>query len=260
MFWGEVGVIVLGVLIALGAQQLVEAWTVRQDTYSAKRALRQDFETLVVNARERIAEDRCIRARLDYLARVLDEAPGPLPAVGEIGSPPGRGWYPASWDSVVGTRVATALPRDDLVELGSLAQFARQADEENARELETWAQLYRLVGPSRTVPAAEVADLRAAIARAAYSLNLMRLVAPQIEQVVEERRLLTDENRQNIARELARVLAGPNHRTLCGPIGPVPTQRITAPYDPNVQTDPLHGTGQRRSTGRGDPADGAATR
>ena len=39
-FAGEVGVIVFGVLLALGAQQLVEAWQVRQDV----RAFRETID------------------------------------------------------------------------------------------------------------------------------------------------------------------------------------------------------------------------
>jgi hypothetical protein len=241
VFAVEVGVIVLGVLIALAAQQAADAWSVRQDSEAARNSLRQDLVAIVVNARERTAEDRCIRGRLEYLAKVLDTAPARLPAIGEIGSPPGRNWYPASWDSVVGTKVATTWPRDDFVQLGQFAQYARRIDALSVQELDAWTQLYRLVGPSRTWSAEEIADLRAAVARAAYALNLMRLAAPQIERLVEERGLLLPADRAQIAREVRTVLTGPNYRAICGPIGPVPAKRVTAPYDPAVQADPLRG-------------------
>jgi hypothetical protein len=42
-FWGEVGIIVLGVLIALGAQQLAEDWSDRRQTQTTMAALRAEI-------------------------------------------------------------------------------------------------------------------------------------------------------------------------------------------------------------------------
>jgi hypothetical protein len=68
-FAGEVGIIVIGVLIALGAEQLVEAVHWRDSVSQMRRAMRSelaiDRERLEVN----LAQDACINARLDAILR-----------------------------------------------------------------------------------------------------------------------------------------------------------------------------------------------
>lgn len=71
VFAGEVGVIVLGVLIALGAQQLADEWQWRQTVNRTKADLDNQIRSNIVNIAERAAVDRCLSARLaDLAARV----------------------------------------------------------------------------------------------------------------------------------------------------------------------------------------------
>ena len=76
---GEVGIIVVGVLIALGAGQLVEEVTWRAQVNAGRDALRDEYITILENAAEREMEDECIRGRLASLVHVLDAGGGTLP-------------------------------------------------------------------------------------------------------------------------------------------------------------------------------------
>jgi hypothetical protein len=72
-FFGEVGVIVLGVLIALGATQLVDAWQWRQQIKQADEAFSFELEAAVQNAYVRLAIEPCLIHRLDEIEAQLNE-------------------------------------------------------------------------------------------------------------------------------------------------------------------------------------------
>jgi hypothetical protein len=52
-FLGEVGIIVIGVLIALGAEHLVERYRWREEAAAARGSLNEELYHSVVDARER---------------------------------------------------------------------------------------------------------------------------------------------------------------------------------------------------------------
>lgn len=240
-FAGEVGIIVVGVLIALAAEQVVERWSWSEKVESGRAALEQDYALIVANAREREAEDNCIRARLLWLRNVLDANPGHLPATGDIGAPPARPWYPQSWDSLVASTVAAHMPRDDLLTYGSIAVQARWAEDTAKREIDDWAVIYTMVGPARDLAPAETAQLHRAITDAAFQLNTMRLVAPQLREKIDNTKLLKPADLADINSYVAHILRGPTARGICGRVlSPDPT-RVDAPYDPAVQRDALGG-------------------
>jgi len=235
-FIGEVAIIVLGVLIALSAEQAIENWRWHEQLGAGRDALRADLQSVLANAREREAEDKCIRDRLLFLRNLLDSHPNGLPALGHVGSPPARGWYPNSWDSLVASNVSAHMEKDDLIAFGNIAQQARLAEETATREIDDWAVIYTMVGPARPLAVGEAAQLRKAITDAAFQLNLMRLIAPQLGQAIGATGLLTKKDLAEVDADAARLLRGTNARHICGPI-PDPG-RVDAPYDPAVQARP----------------------
>ena len=76
VFAGEVGVIVLGVLIALVAQQVAEDWQWRQTVARTKADLDAQLSSSVANVAERTAVDRCLSARLTDLATKVAASSG----------------------------------------------------------------------------------------------------------------------------------------------------------------------------------------
>ena len=85
-FAGEVGIIVIGVLIALGAEQLLENWHWRQRIDESDKALALELGELVGQAVVRVDESPCVEQRLDWLATVVDAAAASkrLPAIGRL--------------------------------------------------------------------------------------------------------------------------------------------------------------------------------
>src|SRR2546423_7577768 len=74
-FVGEVGIIVVGVLIALGAEQVVESFHQREDIAQVRGALRAELADDRARWEDMRAQDRCMLARLDALGRWAASAP-----------------------------------------------------------------------------------------------------------------------------------------------------------------------------------------
>jgi hypothetical protein len=238
-FVGEVAIIVLGVLIALGAEQVVERWHWNEQVRSGRQALKSDFMNIVANAEEREAEDRCIRARLLFLRNILDTHPDSLPALGHIGSPATRTWYPSTWSSLVASNVSTHMPPDEMLSYAGIADQARVAEEETQIELADWAVLFTMVGPARKLAPGEAAQLRRALSDAAYRLNEIYLMAPQMKKLIIDSGLLDRDDLKEAHHAWAVHLKGPNYLHICGPVSPPDPTRVDAPYDPVVQPNPL---------------------
>jgi len=66
-FWTEIVVVVLGILIALGAQQTVDWWNARRDTAEFRAALNDELGYNLARYRERVKQAECTTRRLDEL-------------------------------------------------------------------------------------------------------------------------------------------------------------------------------------------------
>jgi hypothetical protein len=100
-FFGEVGIIVLGVLIALGAQQAVETVNSRQELAELRTALNAEASDDLGTYVYRANQNRCVEARLGELQRWLDSwrAGRPLRPSGSIGIPSSLVVRTNVWDS-----------------------------------------------------------------------------------------------------------------------------------------------------------------
>jgi hypothetical protein len=74
-FAGEVGIIVLGVLIALGAEQVVETLHWRESVSQMREAMRSELAIDRTRVQVNLAQDACINARLDAILRWSASAP-----------------------------------------------------------------------------------------------------------------------------------------------------------------------------------------
>jgi hypothetical protein len=72
-FFGEVGIIVIGVLIALGAEQVAEAVHWRFETRQLRESLHREIKDDLTNAAYAVMVSPCVRARIQRLDRELTD-------------------------------------------------------------------------------------------------------------------------------------------------------------------------------------------
>jgi len=100
-FWGEVGIIVLGVLIALGAQQVVDAIRWNREVAGFRASVREEIAINLGTYPYRAKQKQCIEVRLDELQRWLDgwRSGKPQSLAGPIGIPASRVIRTSVWAS-----------------------------------------------------------------------------------------------------------------------------------------------------------------
>ncbi len=100
-FLGEVGIIVLGVLIALGAEQVVEAWHWHHEVGELREALDHELDYNLASLRYRATQEDCVAARIATLAEwqagLRKGAVTALPA--DIGRPAAIAMKTAVWNA-----------------------------------------------------------------------------------------------------------------------------------------------------------------
>src|SRR5665213_1925068 len=104
---GEIGVIVIGVLIALGAEQTVEWLQWKSELAETREALNLELTHAMGAFQYRITLQGCINHRLDELSRWLAKSqPGDkLPLARAIGQPLGYAILTGTWETAKGGQV-----------------------------------------------------------------------------------------------------------------------------------------------------------
>jgi hypothetical protein len=187
-FVKEIGTIVIGVLIALGAEQAVEAWHWAEVVQEAKHSIHDELALASVFGEERRARQPCIDAYLESLARAVVESPPqwkPRP-IDYCGIPhdtvySGR-WRPWPTEVWRGIEAAGVVPHF-AAQYRTLAPFAfgfvgelgtlSEDETRRATELDPLAYPLTLSPETRAGFLKSIAALRLMNQRAvAYSLNL----------------------------------------------------------------------------------------
>ena len=182
----EIGIIVIGVVIALGAEQAVESihWMRQVDVGEA--TLKGAFVQEVQNAALREAQGDCITQRLAFLSSILQRASedGRLPAIGTIGHPPYTPWTIGSWEPLVVSQTVSHLPRQKMIDYSIIAQKATFLSGLSDREEAQWTILDTMVGSGRRLSDAEAEQLRITLAEAADSNHYMRRTGDNLRDSV----------------------------------------------------------------------------
>lgn len=133
-FAKEVGIIVLGVLIALGFEQLVQMWHWRQEARMTRQELTSELSYDALFAGERVAIEECLRDRIKDLTAKLNNAGGhwtadpmvfgkPRKPIGGNGlvsaipmayRAPRRPFLSDGWDTAKSSAVLDHMSRDDV--------------------------------------------------------------------------------------------------------------------------------------------------
>jgi hypothetical protein len=235
-FLKEVGTIVLGVSIALAAEQGVEYVHWRNQVRQAREVIATEMAQNIGSAIVAWRATICTERRLDELAQILDKAAetGRLPPLGDIGRPPRRTWRTGAWDTVVASQTATHFPRQQLADLAGIYSFVRLAADTS--DFEAWIKLYTMVGPGRRLAPSSETELRQALTQArAMSRGLANVGSILIDRV---QAINLPFNKQDLAVVAALRFAAQNSEDprlsvapanllrggfgICQPIGAVP--------------------------------------
>ena len=167
-FVGEVGIIVVGVLIALGAEQVVEGLHWRHAVRMQREALHKEIQGDLSTASYRLLQEPCISRRLNELMIVFErhKAAQPLGLAGAVGSPAVLGAATGAWETASHGETLDHMPLDERLDLGAAFHSFANLSDDLQQESHIWDDLGRLDHPN-ILEAADWSDLRAAYARAA---------------------------------------------------------------------------------------------
>ena len=188
----EIGIIVIGVVIALGAEQAVDAIHWMNQVAVGKGALRAAFVREADNAALRATQNDCIAQRLAYLSQVVQQASdsGRLPAITAFGHPPFVPWTIGAWDALVTNGTVSHVPRDTMIQYTLIQQRSAFLSGLSDREEAQWTVLDTMVGPGRRLSDVEAEQLRVTLAQAADSNRYMRRSSESLREAVRATGLL----------------------------------------------------------------------
>jgi hypothetical protein len=185
-FAGEVGIIVIGVLIALAAEQVVETLHWRHVAEAGRESVAEEIDNEYFAAAEMAIAQPCIDTQLQSIeAAVL--APGPFRPVrvysegswSFVFRAPARSWSHHIWDSVSNDGTAGHFDRDTRLGLASvfgLVDYLREKNVAAESLQQRLSALGRPIQPDAALRAGLVADIEQA--RSLYAL--MALVSNQL--------------------------------------------------------------------------------
>ena len=156
-FLGEVGIIVIGVLIALGAEQVVEAAHWHARVTEAEASMRKELgEDNAVQAVARRDISPCIDRMLATVRQALiAERDTHRPFVApSVAAPPFRTWDSDAWRAANASGVTSHMATDRMYDWSSPYALTADMDTGAVREYADWAPLLALDGvpphPSET--------------------------------------------------------------------------------------------------------------
>ncbi|WP_309602325.1 hypothetical protein [Sphingomonas sp.] len=204
----ELLIVTLGVLIALGAQQVIENISDRQRADDAMDAIRSEVADHEFSAAEIEIAAPCIAAQIDAIQkRLVDGDPKPLQRYsdstnkfGFVVRMPNRVWGDTSWQSIGNTdvlrqlepafynRVAahyaqvsnqrdvTGLAKNELADLSALSKMMPRGESDRLRLLQT-AEQVRIKAANLDLVAGQIRDRLAIVRLLPHAADLNRQLA-----------------------------------------------------------------------------------
>jgi hypothetical protein len=191
-FLKEYLIIVVGVLTALGAEQVVETLHWRHEAELARRALAYDMRRGLGWSGEYDAEGPCIARTLAELSNVLDQAQRThrLPPLAWRGPPRGRTWALRSWASLVSGQTLAHMSNADQHHLAGVALAMESMAKWRDDQAVQWNVLATMAGPGRPIDDAEIASLRRALFQAYLRARQTRSGARNVATLIVHTGLL----------------------------------------------------------------------
>lgn len=212
----ELAIVVLGVVIALGAQQAVETFRWRGEVRRTEEALTIEIAESIVHASERQMVGRCLSDRLTYLiGKVSSNRPwkgDPMPmqptatairtvvkSVPAAYRTPNRKWNDNVWEAAQNGGVFNHMPRERVAAFSKIYAIMEGLRKDNEFEHQVFPQLLYLSFDTELDPAARQQAL-AALGRLDW-LNATTLVDGQ-RLIDEVRAMRLDFSRTGLIREV----------------------------------------------------------
>ncbi len=150
-FIKEVGIIVIGVLIALAAEEALSDFHWRQEVKIVQDSLDDELTDSLFSALERVKITDCQRRTLDRLDELADQSRGTL----VIRNDPvtrNRVWGTAAWDAAVASGTIAHMDHDVRNTYAELFSFVRLFRDFNLRQEELWARIEAYRRPRALTP------------------------------------------------------------------------------------------------------------
>lgn len=217
----EIGVVVIGVCIALAAEQTVEWVHWRHQAAEARSVVSGEIASNIAGSIDIMRGKDCTEARLDALEAMLAAAAqtGRLPPLGEINQPPARLFIHGAWDSFVASQAASHLDSAELANIGDHYAYGDQATRVQQEMLDAWSGLEALVGPGRATDAREIAALQNQISQARGLNRELVLLSMRMVDASTQDIAFSKADAASIRDEYKTDLQLP----ICGRLGRVPT-------------------------------------
>ena len=212
-FIGEVGIIVLGVIIAISIEQLVEAIHWRSEVGTARIALAEDIERSNQAFAFRVAAHDCIGKRIAFLTQIIERVAKrePVPALGLVMPDIGNGLPSNAWETSRSSQTLPHFERQTLhlygayfLQVGNVSRFME-------RESGDWGILGVLEGDPARLGPLDVVGLRVAIRHTTFENDLIADIAGEELATAKElgiRAPLPDRDRlAEVCKPLARPAA-----------------------------------------------------
>jgi len=185
-FVGEVAIVVLGVLIALFAEQLMQGFNDRASAREARRNVRAELAINIGRMQSTDEQGPCLRRRLDQIALFISEARKgrSLADVTWIGRPLIWDMETARWQSATASGRSSLFDPDEQAAFANIYSLMNDYQAVERMEHEAWAKLRGLAGLESLSEARE-ASLSDALQQARYSAWLLKIDSKQTQDAAK---------------------------------------------------------------------------
>ena len=183
-FAGEVGIIVVGVLIALGAEQLVQSLSHRSEAQEARDNIRAELALNIGRMQNADGRTPCKTRRLNEISDFIKKARSgrSLADVTWIGRPPVWDMQTSRWQSAAASGRISLFAPDEQAGIADLYTLMTDYQAEERVEQAAWAELRGLEGLTALSDARD-ASLSDALQEARYAQWLLSIDSEQAQEV-----------------------------------------------------------------------------
>jgi hypothetical protein len=175
----ELGIVVLGVLIALGAQQLVESIYWQGEVASERKALLQEAQDTYDSIAVRAAQQPCVDRRLAEIKAVLQRQRRgeSFAIVNKVGLPTKQTATRGTWHIAIAGQALSHMRNDEKLKLSDAFVGFDLWDQAQEAERDAWLRLTPLSYPD-LLTESDWSGVRSAFASADVLNDRMKIFAP----------------------------------------------------------------------------------